>query len=78
MLFTTENSTYEIDDRRIRRLEGVNTPTPRQGGDGEWKPFHAVSEVTVGLGVVIIWRFVDGVAQATCTSPVRQVIQASH
>lgn len=73
MLFTTDNSTYEVDGTRIRRLDGVRDPTPRQGVDGEWKPFHWISPITEGDCVIVIWRFVEGVAQASRTSPVRQI-----
>ena len=80
MLFTTYNSTYEIDPEqaRIRRLEGLNQPTPRQGADGDWKRYEAISAVTIGLCVTIIWRFVDGVGQGTRTGPVQQIIEAAN
>ena len=76
LLFTTDNSTYEIDQDglRIRRLEGVANPTPRQGADGEWKKYLEVSPVEIGAPVVMIWRYVNGLAQATKTSRVRQII----
>ena len=77
MLFTTDNSTYEVEGSRIRRLEGVRGPTPRQGVDGEWKSFHAISEIAVGCSVIIVWRIVDGVAQASQTSSIRR-IHARH
>jgi hypothetical protein len=77
MLFTTYNSTYEIDQEhaRIRRLEGLNKPTPRQGADGDWKSYVAISPVSIGLCVTIIWRVVDGVGQGSQTGPVQQIIE---
>ena len=78
MIFTTDNSIYEIDptQRRIRRLEGRNQPTPRQGDDGGWKDYADVSDATVGSSVLVIWRWADGIAQGTCTSPVRSIVDA--
>ncbi len=42
-LFVTNNSTYEVgfDDEgaeRIRRIKGVNPPTPHTGEDEAWQP----------------------------------------
>lgn len=78
MIFLTDNSTYEIDpaNRRIRRLEGTNDPTARQGNDGDWKNYAAISSVTIGDPVVIVWQILDDRAKGTNTSPVRQIINA--
>ena len=80
MRFTTYNSIYEIDQagRRLRRLVGSNTPTPRQGDDGEWQSFHAISAVTVGDPVIIVWRMQGDAAQATYTSPVTAIDEPIH
>jgi len=42
---TTDFSIYEVDfgNNRVRRVSGVNKPTPRQGADGEWKTYMSVS-----------------------------------
>lgn len=80
MRFTTANSIYEIDptERRIRRLAGSHSPTARQGSDGDWQAFHAISAVTPGCPVVIVWRMVGDVAQATQTSPVLAIDEQIH
>jgi len=70
---TTANSTYQINetDRLIRRLQGVNDPTPRQGADGAWKAYR-----TLGLmfdGLLIVWGDnPDGSAATTWTSKVME------
>ena len=76
MIFETLNSTYEHDPagRRIRRLKGVNGPTPRQGADGEWKHYAMISEVQVGESVIIVWTISDDVAGATQTSLVQSIM----
>ena len=75
MIFCTENSTYEVDahEFRIRRINGVSDPTPRQGKDGEWKTYHAVTTIKPGHAVLIVWDIVDGVARSTQTSTVTEV-----
>jgi hypothetical protein len=80
MRFTTDNSIYELDPARhsIRRLAGTNTPTPRQGDDGEWRRFHAISAVTIGCPVIIVWRMQGTIARATHTSPVTTVDEQIH
>ena len=72
MKFSTANSLYEVNPicRQIRRLNGVNDPTPRQGVDGEWKHYEELENLTVGKQALIIWEFVGGVAKATETSVV--------
>jgi hypothetical protein len=76
MIFCTVNSTYEIDQEHhcIRRLEGRNQPTPRQGADGEWKHYAAVSPIIVGLPVRILWT----VSEGTRLSPVREIVEHLH
>lgn len=60
MRFTTASgSVYEVDTakKRIRRLNGVKDPTPRQGKDGEWRSYRQLhpDPIKVGSGVVILW-----------------------
>ena len=60
MKFTTQSgSVYEIntDSKKIRRLKGKEDPTPRQGKDGEWRPYVDTfpNPIQVGKGVVIAW-----------------------
>lgn len=54
---TKSGSTYEVDvdGRKIRRLTGQKDPQPRQGKDGEWKPFKEVGEIELGRPVAILW-----------------------
>lgn len=59
MFFITETgSKYEIDkeNSKIRRLNGKNSPTNRQGEDGEWKKYFNISGVEIGKSVVILWE----------------------
>ncbi len=42
MIFRTQsNSVYEVDfdNKMVRRINGVNEPTARQGKDGEWRKY---------------------------------------
>lgn len=58
MLFITETgSTYEVDqaDKRIRRLSGVDNPTPRVGKDGEWRSYESITGLEVGSQAIILW-----------------------
>lgn len=68
MIFKTLNSTYEVDrtHRQIRRIEGVNDPTPRQGTDGEWREYHALTMLLNG-SYLIAW---DAHGRCTITSRV--------
>jgi hypothetical protein len=78
MIFTTENSVYEVDhpNNRIRRLEGRNDPTPRQGTDGEWKTYVAISAIAEKAQVLVIWQILDdGAIKGTATSRVQQIIE---
>lgn len=54
--FTTINSTYEIDhdNKRVRRLTGVNPPTEAFGQDGVWRDFEMVSDTHWG-GRIFFW-----------------------
>lgn len=59
MKFHTETgSIYEVDKtkKRICRISGNNVPTTRQGNDGEWKQFSDITDIKVGIGVLIVWN----------------------
>jgi hypothetical protein len=58
MIFKTKTgSVYEVDAEanKIRRLQGKNAPTSRQGQDGDWKQYEYISPPKVGSGVTIVW-----------------------
>jgi hypothetical protein len=52
---TTVNSVYEINeaDHLIRRVSGVNDPTPRQGPDNVWCSYARLG--LLGDGLLITW-----------------------
>ncbi len=54
---TMTRSVYELDEEQklVRRVTGTRQPQPRQGFDGEWRPYEAVSPVKLGMGVCIEW-----------------------
>lgn len=59
MIFQTESqSVYEVntDSKQIRRLDGIHDPLPRQGKDGEWKSYWAISPIKLNHSVVIAWE----------------------
>lgn len=61
MKFTTASgSTYEVDkdNKQVRRLNGKNDPTPRQGQDGQWRKYADIS-VVVGDSAMIFWNRSD-------------------
>lgn len=76
--FTTESgSTYEVDysKRKMRRLEGKQAPTPRQGVDGEWQKFVNATLPSTGQSVIFVWSYEESaddglVAKSTLTSRV--------
>jgi hypothetical protein len=76
IFYTISGSIYELDrdKNRIRRLEGVENPTPRQGADGEWKTFEHCNEVREGYSVLIQW---EGI-RSTLTSPVKTISSPSN
>lgn len=53
---TTRNSTYEVDreNKRVRRVAGVNAPTAYQGEDGEWQSFYRLDTGPHGT-VIFLW-----------------------
>jgi len=74
VIFTTENSTYEIDhdQRRIRRLHGAYEPTRHFGEDSVWCYYESISSVIRGMRVCIEW---DQDGNTTTTSRVVDVAQ---
>ncbi len=67
----TMNSKYEIDydNKRIRRVDGLNKPSPPFGDDGVWIDFHGVEDLYGRL--VIIWGDTSaGKARCTATSKI--------
>lgn len=59
MLYETQSgSIYEVDEanKKIRRLSGVNSPTPYVGKDGDWKEYHDLNINVVTGGLSIVWR----------------------
>ena len=72
MIFhTISGSSYEIDliENKIRRLQGINNPSPRQGTDGEWKSFISISDLAIDSPLLIQW---EGI-KATLTSVVVKI-----
>lgn len=60
MRFTTiSGSVYEVntDSKQIRRLNGTQDPTPRQGKDGQWRAYDEIAPnpPKVGASVAIKW-----------------------
>ena len=87
--YKTYFSTYEVDTEKklVRRMEGVFSPTPRQGEDGEWKEYHwigypwdagappAVALYTTSVkGNIIVWSVDEdtGAMYSTLTSDVQE------
>lgn len=72
-LVRTLNSLYEIDkeNNQIRRLNGINNPTPRQGNDGEYRKYDCIADMLVGNSMVVIWQ--DG-TKYTMTSVIQEII----
>ena len=64
----TVNSVYEVNEAEhlIRRVSGVNDPTPRQGADGDWRVFASIAPFRGGL--LIMWDAETG--KCTWTSDV--------
>jgi len=81
MIFITQSgSTYEVQGKSIRMLNGKHDPTPRSGTQGVFKVFHSIRGPEIGESVLIIWnddvlpKAVDGVP-GTLTSKVLQILQ---
>jgi hypothetical protein len=79
-VFHTESgSVYQLDEanQKIRRLSGVNAPTPRQGQDGEWRPYAEVMFIPNG-SCLIHWYYDDDpvegkIGRCTMTSKVTKM-----
>lgn len=75
--FTASGSVYEVNTlfKKIRRLDGSQEPTPRQGQDEQWKYYEEISEIKVNSPVLISWSFNEdaSVIEGTMTSPVVEV-----
>jgi len=79
---TRSGSVYEInlEKTKVRRLEGKENPTPRQGPDGEWKEAESISDPVIGKPVFIFWDPKttppkrEGAIPATMTSNVVEVV----
>jgi hypothetical protein len=73
---TATGSVYELDqlEKKVRRLTGVENPTPRQGTDGEWKEYKSVSRITTKHGTQFFFDW-TGLGNGTTTSP---VIELEH
>ena len=74
---TQSGSTYEIDEsnKLARRLHGVKTPTKFFSKDEQWKKYSFISEVVIGIPLIIAWEeTVEGYTQpATQTSLVVEI-----
>lgn len=57
MIFHTQNSSYELDqkNKRIRRISGNFPATKRQGTDGIWKDYYKVDPIEVGECPYVHW-----------------------
>jgi hypothetical protein len=75
VIIKTENSCYELDltNKRIRRLQGVYSSTPKQGNDNEWKLYSDISIPAQGDSMLIIWSYDKDTAKSTLTSNIISV-----
>lgn len=73
---TLSGSKYQVDleKKQIRRLFGNAPPTDRQGADQEWKDYTDLSPLKIGEGALIVWKYIDGIAKFTLTSPIIEFI----
>lgn len=72
MRVLTAYSMYEVDlaNNRVRRLAGLNDPTPRQGPDGEWQQCKDIY-MTQDSTLLFVWSDNgDGTKRCTETSHV--------
>lgn len=82
MLVKTENSTYEIEGKKIRRLYGNRDATERQGKDGDWREFESLAGPNIGECMIIIWETIhpeggngEVIARSTLTSPIKEIVE---
>jgi hypothetical protein len=70
MKFNTLNSSYEVDtaNKRVRRLCGVNDPTPSQGKDGEWRAYESCWNIEVGHCANFVWYGFKGISTSVITA----------
>ena len=71
MIFKTESgSVYEVNEstKKIRRIFGKGSATPRQGKDQEWKDYLSIT-TTYDNCLLITWSIENNVAKTTMTSP---------
>lgn len=81
MIFQTESgSTYEIElqDKKVRRLNGTGDATPRMGTDGEWKSYVDISDLIIGSRILFVWQWDQDeegqlVARSTVTSKIKSI-----
>ena len=54
---TISGSLYEVDqeNKQIRRLNGTNDPSPRQGKDGDFRKYSEISSIEIEKPVLICW-----------------------
>lgn len=71
--FQTENSRYQVECMKVRRLSGIKDPTPRVGHD--WRLALEITYPVVGGNVWIAWAVVGNILQTTMTSTVQSVIE---
>jgi hypothetical protein len=72
-----------MDAKKVRRLNGVKDPQPRQGKDGEWREYVSLlpEQPTIGSSLFIFWDIKttpllpgsDGGAPATITSAIATI-----
>jgi hypothetical protein len=53
---TVSGSVYEVDEDKklIRRMQGTEAPTVRQGKDGEWRRYLDLL-IDMGKSAIILW-----------------------
>jgi hypothetical protein len=68
---TTAFSLYEVHlgDDRVRRLQGLNEPTPNFKQDGRWRHYAALTPPAVGVPFAVLWT--DG--SGTTSSPAHRI-----
>jgi hypothetical protein len=75
-IHTASGSIYELrtNDKLIRRISGVNSPTMYQGPDGEWRRYEKLTGPEVGYPMIIVWAYHEELEnEKTETSPVAAV-----
>jgi lambda repressor-like predicted transcriptional regulator len=72
MIVKTRNSTYEIEGRKIRRLETKDS-TRDTGITDDWKKFQALIGPRLGCTMYIIWPTKGEFTKSTTTSTVMDI-----